>query len=183
MKKSLNFILYTCLGLALFLGVTTAFNKGLSQPDSLKTCFPKEAISYAVLAEYQNYTLILIPNPENTFAPREILIENISQKEQCQWIMGTAEIQRYSMEYYISRQAARGLALDRYKRSLRKFGKDEFQLAFSDEATFEDGDNPIYIFPEDKWALDLLGIKLGSRYKVVDQVPETDAIDPLEYFE
>lgn len=165
--SSLRFSLMTTLALLTILGsahLTRAQNSPL--PGVLKGCLPTqtrppivrvEAIAQTRLNNQDYYLLSAYP----ASGPGIDLVISVANR-QCKQEFFNPTGDTGSLTQVIGQDAARQLALGRYRREVRQFGKARVQQQINQAAAAPNG----VFYPEDVWALRQLGFSIPTTVRV-----------------
>lgn len=150
-------------------------------PQKLYPCLPKQVMKLTVAAssaiEQDTYFLIEVhqaPQPlSTTEAPQPTYEQTLVKLDKlgCLVIIPREKMGAVSLVEYVPESVARDLSLQMYKEAIAQVGgKENFQKLW-DENDVEVGDKP-YLFPENVWALQQLGIRIPPHIQVVMDVEQ-----------
>ncbi len=136
-----------------------------------KDCLPdqvKKVELTASVADNQNvYYLVDIYGVSNEFWPELI---QVNPRKGCTSLISKNNLEDWPSQY-LPMKLARELALQMYTKTIQKAGgKKAFQQSMLEDATEAESHSGVvdYLPPEYAWALQQLGIRIPSSYKIID---------------
>lgn len=150
-------------------------------PQKLYPCLPKQVeklmLAASTTIKQDTYYLIEIhqaPQPlSNTEAPPPTYEQTLVKLDNlgCLVVVPKEKMGAVSLIQYVPESVARDLSLQMYKEAIAQAGgKEKFQQLWNEDDA-EAGDKS-YLFPENVWALQQLGIRLPSRVQVVTDIEQ-----------
>lgn len=150
-------------------------------PQKLYPCLPKQIeklmLAASTTIKQDTYYLIEIhqaPQPlSNTEAPPPTYEQTLVKLDNlgCLVVVPKEKMGAVSLIQYVPESVARDLSLQMYKEAIAQAGgKEKFQRLFN-EGDEEVGDKS-YLFPENVWALQQLGIRIPSHIQIVTDVEQ-----------
>lgn len=150
-------------------------------PKTIYPCLPKKVERLRLLAsnttEQNTYYFVAIhlaPQPQNSIEPfpptyQETLVKLDTLG--CLVVVPKEKLGSVSLTQYVPESVARSLSLEKHRKLIvNAGGKQKFEQSFSDD---RDGQGETtYLFPEDVWALEQLGVNIPSSVQVITDVEQ-----------
>lgn len=177
----MKFLMWTVIGIILFLGLTVgkeqlSFSQSESLENQLKSCIPQNYRFHIIATEPSKkgiyYLLELThqaPKNEEDRLSKKTVVELDSIG--CFVTVSPEKIEAESLAYHLPLEQARNLALKRYKQEIERLGSQE-KLQQEIAALEGDGGTIFFLFSEQAWALQQLGIKIPKDYQIVEDISQ-----------
>ncbi len=177
----MKFLTWAVIGIIFFLGMTIgkeqlSFSQSESIENQLKPCIPQNYYFQVITTEPSKkgiyYFLELThqapKSEEDRFLKKTVVeLDSIG----CFVTVSPERIEAESLTYYIPLEPARNLALKRYQQEIERLGGQE-KLQQEIAALEGDGGTIFFLFPEQAWALQQLGIKIPKEYQIVEDISQ-----------
>jgi len=167
--RPICFGLSSILLLIVMCGAVQIVNAQTSQiPDVVKDCLPtktrpaiarSELIAQASFKDKIYYLLSAIPASGNGI---DLVIS--VKGDRCTQEFFNAPGDQVSLTSVVGQEAARKLALGRYQREIKQFGRPKLQQQINQAAIAPNG----VFYPEDIWALKQLGFSIPAQVRVME---------------
>ncbi len=153
-------------------------------PQKLYPCLPKQVKRLALAAsssiKQDTYYLVDVqqaPRPlSTTEAPSPtdeqtlVKLDNLG----CLVVIPKEKMGAVSLTRYVPESVAQALSLQMYQKAIIEVGgKEKFQQLWDEDDDTEAGDKS-YIFPENAWALQKLGIRISPNVQVVTDIEQVE---------
>lgn len=150
-------------------------------PQKLYPCLPKQVekliLAASSITKQNTYYLIEVHQTaqplSTTKAPPPTYEQTLVKLDKlgCLVVVPKEKMGAVSLIQYVPESVARELSLQMYKKAIAQTGgKEKFQRLWNED----DGEagEKTYLFPENVWALQQLGIKIPSRVQVIRDVDQ-----------
>ncbi len=152
-------------------------------PKKLYPCLPKKVEKLRLLAfdtnKQDTYYLVAIhlaPQPQNSNDPPPYTYQQTLVKLDklgCLVVIPKEKLGSVSLSHYIPESVARSLSLQKYRKAIANAGsKEKFQQLRTKINAEAEAEDISYLFPEDLWALQQLGISISPNTRVITNVEQ-----------